>query len=61
MVAFFADYAGGEITPDPTEIEAAGWFLREELPPLPEHVSIARQLIDASCRLYTAQRFMTAQ
>lgn len=61
MVAFFADYAGGEITPDPTEIEAAGWFLRDALPPLPEHVSIARQLIDASCRLHTAQRMYTAQ
>jgi NAD+ diphosphatase len=61
MVAFFADYAGGEITPDPSEIEAAGWFSREELPPLPEHVSIARQLIDASCRHYTAQRLIVAQ
>jgi len=55
MVAFFADYAGGEITPDPTEIEAAGWFARDALPPLPEPVSIARQLIDASCRQYLNQ------
>jgi NAD+ diphosphatase len=46
MVAFFADYAGGTIQPDPLEIEAAGWFLRSELPALPEPVSIARQLID---------------
>ena len=49
MVAFFADYAGGEITPDPVEIEAAGWFARSALPPLPDPVSIARQLIDAAC------------
>ena len=55
MVAFFADYAGGDITPDPSEIEAAGWFSRDALPPLPDHVSIARQLIDASCRLYENQ------
>ncbi|MDO9023806.1 NAD(+) diphosphatase [Zwartia sp.] len=55
MIAFFADYAGGDITPDPTEIEAAGWFERSALPPLPDHVSIARQLIDASCRMYTGQ------
>lgn len=61
MVAFFADYAGGEIMPDPTEIEAAGWFSRDALPPLPDHVSIARQLIDASCRLHNAQRMYTAQ
>ena len=48
MVAFFADYAGGTIQPDPLEIEAAGWFLRDALPILPEPVSIARQLIDAA-------------
>lgn len=61
MIAFFADYAGGDITPDPSEIEAAGWFARDALPPLPDHVSIARQLIDASCRIHTAQRMYTAQ
>ena len=48
MVAFFADYAGGEITPDPSEIEAAGWFALDALPPLPDPVSIARRLIDAA-------------
>jgi NAD+ diphosphatase len=51
MIAFFADYAGGEIIPDPSEIEAAGWFARSALPPLPDPVSIARQLIDAACSL----------
>ena len=61
MIAYFADYAGGDITPDPTEIEAAGWFSREALPPLPDPVSIARQLIDASCRQYSAQRLLTGQ
>lgn len=50
MLAFFADYAGGEIVPDPAEIEAAGWFSRAALPLLPEPVSIARQLIDAALR-----------
>lgn len=50
MVAFFADYVSGEITPDPSEIEAAGWFSRKALPPLPDPVSIARRLIDAACR-----------
>ncbi len=50
MVAFFADYAGGEITPDPVEIEAAGWFRIDALPPLPDHASISRHLIDAACR-----------
>lgn len=50
MVAFFADYAGGTITPDPAEIEAAHWFSRNALPLLPDPVSIARHLIDAACR-----------
>ncbi|MGB9093049.1 MAG: NAD(+) diphosphatase [Gallionella sp.] len=50
MVAFFADYAGGEIKPDPLEIEDAKWFSCSALPVLPEPVSIARQLIDAACR-----------
>lgn len=49
MVAFFADYAGGTITPDPTEIEAADWFTLDALPLLPDAMSIARRLIDAAC------------
>ena len=51
MIAFYADYAGGEITPDPTEIEAAGWFTADRLPPaLPGKISISRRLIDAALR-----------
>ncbi|MDE2442693.1 MAG: NAD(+) diphosphatase [Betaproteobacteria bacterium] len=50
MVAFFADYAGGQITPDPAEIEAADWFALDALPLLPDPVSISRQLIDAASR-----------
>jgi NAD+ diphosphatase len=50
MVAFFADYAGGIIKPDPLEIEDAKWFSRSALPALPEPMSLARQLIDAACR-----------
>lgn len=48
MIAFFADYASGEITPDPVEIEAADWFLPEDLPLLPEPISLSRRLIDAA-------------
>lgn len=50
MVAFFADYAGGDIRPDQVEIEDAGWFRCSALPALPDPVSIARQLIEAGCR-----------
>ena len=49
MVAFFADYAGGVVTPDPVEIEAAEWFSADSLPLLPDPVSISRRLIDAAC------------
>lgn len=48
MIAFFADYAGGTITPEPGEIEDAGWFLPDALPLLPDPVSISRRLIDAA-------------
>lgn len=48
MVAFFADYAGGTITPDPKEIEAADWFAPDALPSLPDPVSISRRLIEAA-------------
>ena len=48
MVAFFADYAGGTITPDPNEIESADWFSLDALPVLPEPISISRRLIDAA-------------
>jgi NAD+ diphosphatase len=49
MLAFFADYAGGTLDPDPAEIEAAAWFARDALPLLPGPISIARHLIDAAC------------
>ncbi len=47
MIAFVADYAGGEITPAPDEIEDAQWFALDALPKLPNRISIARRLIDA--------------
>ena len=46
MIGFTADYAGGELTPEPGEIEAAGWYGAEDLPQLPPRVSIARRMID---------------
>ncbi len=49
MIAFFADYAGGELQVDQKEIEEARWFAIDELPELPAEESIARRLIDASC------------
>jgi NAD+ diphosphatase len=46
MIAFTAEYAGGDITIDPSEITDAGWFSADNLPPIPPKISIARRLID---------------
>ena len=46
MIAFLADYAGGEINTDGSEIIDAAWFAKDNLPKIPPKISIARQLID---------------
>ncbi len=46
MVGFTAQYAGGELKPDHTEIEDAAWFTPDHLPDLPDGISISRRLID---------------
>lgn len=45
-MAFSAEWAGGEVLPDPAELEDAQWFSVDALPDLPEPVHISRQLID---------------
>jgi NAD+ diphosphatase len=52
MVGFTAEYAGGEIVIDPTEIEDARWFTPHDLPKLPAPLSIARRLIDSFLAKY---------
>lgn len=47
MVGFNADYDGGDIHLQEEELRTAGWFHRDNMPPIPEKLSIARQLIDA--------------
>jgi NAD+ diphosphatase len=48
MVAYTAEYAGGEIALEDAEIAEARWFSPDALPNLPSPVSIARRLIDAT-------------
>jgi NAD+ diphosphatase len=46
MVAFTAEYAGGEITASQSEIVDAAWFSAGNLPFVPPRITIARHLID---------------
>src|SRR5208283_4154255 len=48
MIAFTAEYAGGEVRPCDDEIADAQWFALNALPQLPSPVSIARHLIDTT-------------
>ena len=50
MLGFHANYAGGEIVCEPSEILDANWYRRDALPPIPPGISIARKLIDAWLR-----------
>jgi NAD+ diphosphatase len=47
MLAFTAEYAGGELVPQADEIEDAQWFRRDKLPMLPPPATIARRMIQA--------------
>jgi len=46
MIGFTADYAGGDLVLDPSEIGEAGWYPRDRLPAIPGGFSISRKLID---------------
>jgi NAD+ diphosphatase len=46
MIGFTAEWAGGELQPDPAEIVDAGWYRADAMPPIPPGISIARKLID---------------
>jgi NAD+ diphosphatase len=48
MIAFFADYADGEISVDPVEIVEANWYEFNNLPRVPGKMSIAGRLIAAA-------------
>ena len=47
MLAFVADYASGELSPNPAELTDARWFALDELPQLPGRFSISRALIES--------------
>jgi NAD+ diphosphatase len=56
MVAFTAEWAGGEIVPQVGEIEDAGWYPLDALPQIPPRFSISGHLIrDTAQALADAQ------
>ena len=46
MVGFNADYVSGEIHLQRSELSAGSWYKRDNLPHIPEKLSIARMLLD---------------
>jgi len=54
MVAFTAEYAGGEVRPDGEEIAEARWFDAGNMPKLPPGISISRRLIDTIAKRLAA-------
>lgn len=46
MVGFIADYCCGEIVVQDSELKSASWYTKDNLPKIPEKLSIARRLID---------------
>jgi NAD+ diphosphatase len=48
MIAYNAEYAGGQMQPCDPEIADAQWFALDALPLLPSPISIARKLIDVT-------------
>lgn len=46
MVGFYAEYESGEIKLQHSELSAGGWFRKDNMPEIPDKLSIARKLID---------------
>lgn len=47
MVGFHADYVSGEIKLQEEELAAGRWFTKDNLPEIPEKLSIARRILDS--------------
>lgn len=47
MIGFFADYAGGRVKIEKKELSDAAFFDKNNLPPLPGRISLARKMVDA--------------
>ena len=59
MIAYTAEYAGGELKPDEMEIAEARWFPWDAVPNLPPSISISRRLIEATVKRLAAESGLT--
>lgn len=55
MIGFRARYLAGEVEIDSDELDDARWFQAADLPALPGHLSLSRQMIDAWATETTAR------
>jgi len=46
MCGCYAEYESGEIKLQRSELEDGGWYHKDNLPDIPDKLSIARRLID---------------
>lgn len=46
MIGYTAEYDSGELMLQNTELSKGGWFNRDQLPAIPQKLSLARKLID---------------
>lgn len=46
VVAFTADYDSGELKMQEEELDSLGFFSRDNMPPVPKKLSMARMMID---------------
>jgi NAD+ diphosphatase len=61
MIGFTAQYAGGELIIDKTEIEDAGWYSIDNLPTIPPPLSISRKIIDSFIKKQQKRRSVHIQ
>ena len=56
MVGFYAEYESGSLHLQRSELSKGGWYRYDQLPSIPEKLSIARKLIDNWLRLKAEEK-----
>lgn len=61
MLGYFAEYAGGDIRIDESEIRAAKWFRYDQLPKIPPSTTISGRLIETFVQARQSDNLKTTQ